>query len=144
LPLVYPTNEEGISNLKRSVFPVLFPILLDSSDCFPYNFSYIGVAESKDGRANMIEAVSSDNITYRLFFDEKTNLLLLLTKTWINKANVKRELKYFYSNYKNIEGLQIASTVKIEDGGKLIQTQEIKSLKINPTFKANFFNVKKK
>lgn len=144
LPLKYPTKEEGIANLKQSVFSKLFPILFDTSNCFPYDFSYIGIAESKDGRANVIEAISPYNITYRLFFDEKTNLLLMIIETSFNKENQKRERKYFYSNYKELDGFKVATVVKIEAEGKFFESREIKSLKVNLVFKPNTFQVREK
>lgn len=89
------SKEEGIALLKKDTFPKLFPVTLNSW-YLPLDFYYIGIAESNDGRANIIEAISNDATTYRLFFDEKTNLLLMMTRTFTNKENQKTEQKYYY------------------------------------------------
>ena len=137
------SKEDNLKTVKDAAFECLFPVSFQTSWFYPFDFSYVGVAESKDGRANVIEATSSNKRTYRLLFDEKTNLLLLMIKTWTNTENQPRERKYFYSDYKEIDGLYVATTIKVEDNGKLAEVRAIKSLKVNPTFKANYFEIKK-
>lgn len=141
VPIPTTPKEKSIFYLKDGIFPKLFPITLDSW-YLPLDFYYIGVAESNDGRANIIEAVVNNQTIYRLFFDEKTNLLLLVVQTLTDDKNNKTERKYFYSDYKEMDGLLIAAKIKAEitqSNGKIIEVREIKILKINPDFKSNFF-----
>src|SRR5205085_2243100 len=79
------SKEEKISQLRYETFLTIFPITLDASWYIPLEFQYIGGAESKDGKADVIEAVLSNNTKYRLFFDQQTHLLLLMTQSWISK-----------------------------------------------------------
>jgi hypothetical protein len=140
VPIPTVSKEQSILYLKDSVFPKSFPVTLDSW-YRPLKFYYVGIAESKDGRANVIEA-ANDKTIYRLFFDEKTNLLLLMSQTWVDDKNNKYERKYYYSNYQEMDGLLVAAKIKVEilqPNGKIIEVREIKDLKINPTFKSNFF-----
>lgn len=135
------SKEQGILNLKKKVFPVLFPITLDFR-YLPLEFSYVGIAESKDGKGNIIEAVLDDKTVYQFIFDEKTGLLLMMTQTSVNSTNQKNEQKYFYSDYKEIDGFFVPTRIKSEKkqfNGSIIESQEIRTLKFNPAFKSNSF-----
>lgn len=131
-----------ISDLKRQTFLLVFPITLDAAWYIPLEFSYVGIAESKDGKAEVIEAVSSGKVKYRLFFDAETHLLLLMTQSWTNKDNKQKENKYFFSNYQEKDGLLIATKIITENDGEVVEEKEIKDLKVNPKFKSDFFEVK--
>lgn len=144
MPLQYPTKEQAITSARKSAFPRLFPLVLDKFQCFPVEFDYVGIAESKDGRASIIEANSPDGVTYRMFFDDKTHFLLMMFETSILKDKRKRERRFFYSDYKQMGDLLVPSVVKIEKDGKLVETREIRALNLKPTFKAGMFNVKDK
>lgn len=135
-------KKELISQLKRNTFIAFFPITLDASWYIPLEFSYVGIAESKDGKAEVIEAVSPNKVKYRLFFDIETHLLLLMTKSWTTKDNKQKEDKYFFSNYQEKGGLLIATKIITENDGEVVEEKEIKDLKVNPKFKSDFFEVK--
>jgi hypothetical protein len=141
-PFATYSKDELKSELKRDTFYLLFPITLDSTWYLPLDFIYVGIAESKNERATLLKATSKTGTIYQLFFDEKTNLLLLMSVSWKNKENQTNERKYFYSDYKEMGGLLIATKIKVELNGKVTEERLIKSLKVNPTFKPNFFDVK--
>jgi hypothetical protein len=140
------TSKEGkISQLKYETFLTMFPITLDASWYTPLEFQYVGSAESKDGKADVIETALSNNTKYRLFFDQQTHLLLLMTQSWISKGTNKEiEKKYFFSDYKVVDGLLVAHKVIVERDGKVVEETEVKKFQVNPTFKADFFEVKEK
>ncbi|MGI8668224.1 MAG: hypothetical protein ACR2J3_00055 [Aridibacter sp.] len=137
-------DEQQLSYLKRETFLLNFPITLDSSWYIPLQFDYVGIAESKDGKAEVIEAVSSNNIKYRLFFDNEKHLLLLMTESWTTKDNKPFENKYFYSDYREKDGILIATKIVNERNGEVFEEKEIKDVKFNPTFKPDTFEVKRK
>jgi hypothetical protein len=137
------TPEENINQLKKNTFYAFFPIFLDAPYFSKLDFAFIGMAQSKDGRANILEATAENNRTYRIFIDEKTNLLLMMVETWKNQENKQIEKKFFYSDYKEFSGIKLPTKIKIERSGKLVEERTIKSVKINPQFKANLFEVKK-
>lgn len=130
-----------ISKLRSDAFLLLFPITLNASWYVPLEFQYVGQAESKDGKAEVIEAVTRSQVKYRLFFDVDTHLLLMMTENW-SEENRPTENKYFFSNYQDKEGLLIATKIITERNGKVAQEKQIKDLKVNPTFKPGLFEVK--
>lgn len=136
------SKERNISQLKYDVFINIFPVLLDCAWYVPLEFAYVGVAEAKDGRAEVLEAQTGNGTKYRLFFDAETYLLLMMTENWKNKENKLFENKYFYSDYQEKDGLLAATRIVVEKNGKVSEEKTIKNIKINPTFKPNFFDVK--
>jgi outer membrane lipoprotein-sorting protein len=68
-----------------------------------------------------------------------------MTQSWISKAaNKEIEKKYFFSDYRVEDGLLVAHKVIVEQNGKVVAETEIKKFQFNPTFKADFFEVKGK
>jgi hypothetical protein len=67
----------------------------------------------------------------------------MMVETWKNQENKQIEKKFFYSDYKEFSGIKLPTKIKIERSGKLVEERTIKSVKINPQFKANLFEVKK-
>jgi hypothetical protein len=131
-----------ISSLKYKTFLLLFPVTLDASWYVPLKFEYVGIAESKDGKAEVLEAVSPGKTAYRIFFDAKTFLPLMLTESWTNKENKSFENKYFYSDYRESDGLLAATRIVVEKNGTVAEEKTIKNLKVNPVFKPDFFDAK--
>jgi hypothetical protein len=149
-----PTEEQKrqeIREKKEEAFFILFPILLDSSGFFPLEFRYIGKAEFNSEKADVVEAILNEESKIRLFFDETTRLLKILMTESKLQNGTQIEEKRFYSDYKTVDGLKIAKKINVElkqthtrfvsEG---IEEQTLKTIKINPTFKPDFFEVKKK
>lgn len=144
-------KKQEIREKKEEVFFFLFPILLESSDLIPLAFNYVGKAELNSEKADVIETRLNEETKIRLFFDEASHLLKLLTTESILQNGSNFEEKRFYSDYKTVEGLMIANRINVETkltsnrlDSQTIEEQTLKSVKINPTFKSNFFEVKKK
>lgn len=131
-----------ISTLKYNTFLLLFPVMLDASWYIPLKFEYVGIAESRDGKAEVVEAVSPGKTTYRVFFDAQSFLPLMMTESWTNKENKSFENKYFYSEYQEKDGLLAPTRIVVEKNGAVTEEKTIKNLKVNPTFKPDFFDTK--
>ena len=151
-PFVLSGNKEkSRENTLPDVFSRLFPITFN----LPYVYSepyYAGIAESKDRRASILESVVSNKsddtkTTCRLFFDVKTNLLLLITYTTKKKGSLKSESKHYYSDYREIAGRLVPTEIKTESSVyrkgdlivRIIENAVMEDLKINPAFKSGFF-----
>lgn len=139
----FGTKEDQIRDFKWRTWTIIFPITLDSW-YFPLEFKFLAIAESKDGKAEVIEAVSSNNVAYRLFFDQKSHLLLLMTVNFKTAENKQIEDKYFFSDYREDNGLIIAHKIDVQQNGETTESRTIKNLIINPEFKPDFFDVTKK
>ncbi|CDM64182.1 hypothetical protein PYK22_00174 [Pyrinomonas methylaliphatogenes] len=140
--LIQKSEQEKIADFKNSAFLMIFPITLEYSWYAPLRFKYVGVAEAKEGRADVIETALPNGSTYRLFFDQKTHLLLLMSE--MSKDGREAERRYFFSDYRNVDGLLIAHKVTVEKGKEVVGERQIKSVQINPTFKPDHYLVKGK
>ncbi len=144
------SKEQLINEKKTDLIFILFPVLLESSD-LSLRFRYIGKAELNNGKADVLEADMRPQKRVRLFFGETSQLLNLLTiESKLPSGTLITEKKYF-SDYKIIEGLKIANKIisETKESNELFdresfEEQELKSVKVNPSFKDNFFEVKKK
>lgn len=142
LPIKYPSKQEGIDLLLSDCFVNIFPILLETVCQETGNFKYVGIAESKTAKAEIIETELSDTRSFRLFFDQATNLLLMMTETSSRSENTVDKTTYYFSDYQEKGGMLVANTVKIERNGKTFKQKTIDDLKLNPVFKPDFFEIK--
>lgn len=147
-----PTAEQKqrtFLRVKKLNSLLLFPIILESP-AYPLEFHYIGKAEADGQRADVLEAVLHDESSLRLFLDEQSHLIKLLINTGKYPQGGEYEEKRFLSDYKENSGLMVASKINIESNqstkfgnAETYEEMIVKSFKINPTFKPNFFEVKK-
>ncbi len=92
----------------------IFPILLSNPLNKDVKYEYVGKAESDNQRADIVDVKSNFYRKIRLFFDEKTHLLLMMTKT-LDRANSAFTEKYYFSDYQLTDGLLVAKNVKTEN-----------------------------
>ncbi len=138
-------SKERKSGVLSDAFDIFFPITLDSTFYVSLDFTYTGKAELENKKMDVIEAISKGGTTYRLFFDEKTHLLSLMTKSWKNANGKQFDQKNFYSNYKEVSGLLVAHKIITQSTSKANGNTEIiiKNLRVNADFKSDTFKVKK-
>lgn len=139
------SEQTKIAAHKNYAFTILFPVIFDSSWYPVSGFRHVGVAESNGTKADVIETTSPGATVYRLFFDQQTHLLLLLSEKWVGGASKKeRERKHFFSDYRRADGLLAAHKIVVEENGEVVEERVIKRLQVNPAFGEDFFAVKGK
>jgi len=72
-----------LANTKRDYARMLLGMLGTSSAAYPLTFTYGGVAESPDGKADVIDIKGEGDFAARLFIDTRTHLPLMLS--WMDK-----------------------------------------------------------
>ena len=149
---------------------LLLGILGSTPSSFPVTYSYGGVAEATEGKAEIVDVKGPDDFTARLFIDVQTHLPLMLTymapeprmvvrtaergRGGIDaerEADTRRaeetaparivEHRLFFSEYRDVGGLKMPHRIARGIGPKISEEWEVKSYKINPTFKADRFRV---
>lgn len=145
-------------SIKNKVADIMLPYLLHN----PWekdSFIYVGKAEAEGTKADVLE-LQSPLHKIRFFFDEKTHLLLLMTKKVeakkeeITGQDVSAKTSYYLSNYKLKSGVMVAhkinvennSTISKKNGDKNILTKikavseaATEKFEINPVLKAEVF-----
>jgi hypothetical protein len=149
---------------------LLLGILATAQPSFPVSYSYAGIAESADGKADMIDVKGPDNFAARLYLDVQTHLPLMLTymapeprivMSTVDRGNadaererVERErqqaeeappklveYRLFFSDYRDVGDLSLPHHIARGTAQKATEQWEVKSYKINPTLKADRFKV---
>jgi len=143
-------NSDELNKLlmEESLWTNVFPILLTNPLNTDVKYEYVGKAESADKRADIIDVKSNFYRKIRLFFDENTHLLLMMTRTLDRSKSTFTE-KYYFSDYQLTDGLLVAKTIKKESenvskdgsGRKTYGPSQtvIKEIKINSNLKPSLF-----
>jgi hypothetical protein len=136
-------NEEiRLNKVKYETFCLSFPIYLFPSQ--DLTFEYLGVAKSGEQKADVLSTSIAETYQIKLFFDQQTHQLLLMSAKFTDpKTEEEIEHKYFFSDYREKNGINFAHKIIIHENGEIVEEREIKRIEINPKLKANFFNVPK-
>jgi hypothetical protein len=73
--------KQALQRNRAEVARLLLGILGSTQSEFPVTYTYAGIAESADGKADMIDVKGSEGFAARLFLDVQTHLPLMLTYT---------------------------------------------------------------
>ena len=136
---------ESIGDVWRLIFPLIFINPFESQT----KFEYIGRAQAGEQTANLVETKSPGGHSVQLFFDEKTNFLLLMIEKY-NESGKDFENKYYYTDRQKMGGLLIPTKVKVErkvtPTGQSSRTAfeyiNIESIEVNPAIKPETFKIK--
>ena len=126
---------------------------------FPIEFTDGGTAESKDGRADVVNVKGPGTFQARLFIDGKTHMPLMLT--WDGPAprivmargpmeNPETpteprivEHRLFYADYRDVDGIKLPFRLARTIDGKPAEELTIEKFKLNPKLGAKTFQVSK-
>lgn len=134
-------KEQDILKLKYTAFSTAFPIFLKFDDKLKFNFA--GVAKAGEQKADVIETTLADSSKIKLFFDQKTRLLLMMTSQFFDEQLKSQvEQKFFYSDYREEGGLLFAHKIVIQENGAVVEERQIKVIMLNQSLKPDFFDVK--
>lgn len=137
-------EDVNIKNLRLETSEMLLPFVVDFL-FMPLEFKYIGVAESDIGKAYVLEAKTADKEQYQLLFDQKSHLLVMMVKSFTNDEEKAVEHRFYYTEYKENNGMLIPHKVTIEgQGEKYFVERKLTGFKINPEFTPDTFEIKDK
>jgi len=136
-------KDEGLRFIKSESSNMLLPIILGFPWYAPLEFSYVGVAEAENVKADVLEAISATGVKYQLLFGRDSHQLLMMIKSRTTTDNKPVAVKYFFSDYKENSGLNIPHKITIQ-GDKTFEEKNIKNFKINPEFNSDLFVIKDK
>jgi hypothetical protein len=152
--------------LRKEYASQLLQLLLTTSPYFPVEFAYAGEAQAPDGSADVLDAKGPDNFAVRLFFDKQTHRLMMLNyqeapimltmppqkkpgkiisqpKAHYDKSgNVEVQVRF--SDYRAEDGILVPHLITRVKDGKPNQEAELKSFKVNPSFRPDHFEAKRK
>ncbi len=140
-----PENE-SLKKLKHDTSLALLPIILDFA-FIPVEYTYLGLAKTKDSRADVIEARIDEKLAFKLLFDKKTSRLVMMVKEFID-AGKPATRNFYLSNYKKNNGLMIPHKMIMTGvstrNTNIFVEKNLVDFKINPKFKPEVFEIKPK
>jgi len=162
--------KDMMKQVVRSDFArLLIGWLLTTPSSFPVEYSFVGEAESPDGKADVLEVKGPGGFATRLFLDQKTHYPLMLTyngkKPRImtqtaapgaprNPEEMEKRMKeveaeaakqpdvefrIYLSDYREVNGVSFPHKLARSIENEVNEELEIKTVKINPQFKPEKF-----
>ncbi|MGH9833460.1 MAG: hypothetical protein ACRD9Y_10615 [Blastocatellia bacterium] len=129
--------------IQAGFTPLLLVWLLTAPPLLPLECAYAGQAKTQDGgqTADVLDLKGPHNFAARLFIDQRTRQVMMLTyKTGTSKV----EVRWTASDYRNVNGLTLPHRLTRHTGGQLIEEIEIQKVKVNPSLKPDKFEKKEK
>ena len=119
--------------------------------------SWVGTAESPDGKADVIEVKPAEGAPTRVFIDSTTHMPLMMTTTGFGgrgrrggggqagdagrgAAPAPITIETHLSDYKSVGGIKLPHLITRGVNGQTNEEWEIKTYRINPNLKANTFS----
>jgi hypothetical protein len=134
----------------------------------PLDFTYAGEAQAEDGKADVIDVKGADNFAARLFIDKETHRPLMLSYKGVVPRLVMQtmraqppaggpgqhrpndpqpappapehgDIQLFFSDYKNVEGVQLPHHIARSVNGNPTEEWTITKFKVNAPIKPETF-----
>lgn len=167
-----PQGQAQQQNAVRSEFARLtLGLLLNTPSSFPVEYTYTGEAEAPDGKAHVIDVKGPNNFAARLFLDQKTHRLLMMSYKGRQSRMVTRmvtgaprnpeemekhaqeaeaasgqqpevEFQVRYGAYRVVDGISLPHQLSKAVEGAVNEEWEMTKYKINPSLKPEKFEKK--
>jgi hypothetical protein len=155
---------QALRNQRADLARFTLAFLLTSS-AMPLEYTYGGEAEADEGKADVLDAKGPGGFAARLFFDKKTHRPMMLSYRGAAPRMITQtrrgdgppeagappaqlpppeivEIQLFFDDYKTIDGVLLPHHLSRSIDGKPTEEMTFKTIKINPTFKADTFSAK--
>lgn len=106
--------------------------------------TWIGAAESPDGKADVLEIAPANQPAIRLFLDERSHVPLMLT--WQGPAAGGRRgaggtgtVQMTLGDYKTVNGIRFPHLITRGTSEQTVEEWTIESYRVNPSFRSNVF-----
>ncbi len=129
--------------IQAGFTPLLLVWLLTAPPLLPLECAYAGQAKTQNGgqTADVLDLKGPHNFAARLFIDQRTRRVMMLTyKTGTSKV----ETRWTASDYRNVNGLTLPHRLTRHTGDQLTEEIEIQKVKVNPSLKPDKFEKKEK
>ena len=152
-----------LRNSRAELARLSVALLLTSPSSMPLEFTYSGEAESPDGKADVIDVKGPSSFAARLFLDKASRRPLMLTYRGVAPRMVMQtqrgdgpgaaqrhelpappapeqvDISMFLDDYRSVDGVLLPHHITRSVGGQPSEEWTFKTVKVNPTFKADTF-----
>jgi hypothetical protein len=164
-------EQRRLRMIQRDFGRLLVVLTAGSTPAFPVEYTWAGVAESDDGKADVLDVKGPDDFSARLFVDQATHLPLMLSyrepmprfqqfrgtagqppsREEIEKRMAEMraagppplaDVQLFVADHEKVDGVLLPRTVRRAVDGKTVEELQLTKLQVNPAFKADKFEKK--
>jgi len=127
-------EHEQVVKLQRFGTALLVSLLLSENTPIPIEYSHIGVAESKDGSADVLEARGAGGFALRLYLDKSTHRVLMMEPTVRLEVGGPQNAaeRWRFSGYVSRSGLSLPKLILIDFNRQVGVEWEFSSVVVNP------------
>ena len=154
-----PQRATRVTTLKQDFTRLMLGMFAASQPSYPLAFTRIGVAESPQGKADVIEAKGPDNFVARLLINQETHLPVMLSwsppagRTGAPPAYAGRgatpaptsalppENRIFYADYRDVDGIQLPFRLRRAVGADTVEETTVDRYKLNAKIDPKKFEV---
>ena len=130
-----------LNNVRQDFARLALGLFASSFSSYPLTFSYAGVAEAPQGKADVLDVKGAPNFAARLFINAETHLPIMIT--WTPPAPPQRgqrpggpgqpppETRLYFGEYRDANGLQWPFRLRRAVGPDTVEETTFDGFKIN-------------
>jgi hypothetical protein len=130
-----------LANVRQDFVRLTLGLFAASFNSYPLTFSYAGVAEAPQGKADVIDVKGAPNFAARLFINAETHLPIMIT--WTAPAPPQRgmpgrgpsgpppETRLYFGEYRDANGLQWPFRLRRAVGPDTVEETTFDGFKVN-------------
>lgn len=153
-----------LRNSRAELARLAVALLLASPAGMNVDFAYAGEAESPDGKADVLDVKGASSFVAKLFLDKSTHRPLLVAYRGVAPRMIVQaqrgdppgpgrqdiqpppselvDMNMFLDDYRPVDGVMLPHHITRAVDGQTNEDWTFKTIKVNPTFKADTFGAK--
>ena len=131
------TVKQDFARLMLGVFASGFP-------SYPLTFTYAGVGEAPEGKADVLDVAGPENFSARLVVQRDTHLPVVLM--WQQPAPgqpAPAEYRMYYADFRDVNGVKWPFRIRRAIGGDTVEETTFDRIRINAKIDSKKFEVPK-
>jgi hypothetical protein len=143
-------RKSRVATLKQDYARLMLGFFAASTDAFPLTFQRFGIAESPQGKADVITVLGPNNFTANLLINQQTNLPVMLS--WVPLAPAGRggvtppaqpEQRLYFADYRDAGGVMWPHRIRRAVGTETTEETTFERFKLNTKIDPKKFEVVK-
>ena len=143
-------RKSRVATLKQDYARLMLGFFAASTDAFPLTFQRFGIAESPQGKADVITVLGPNNFTANLLINQQTNLPVMLS--WVPASPPARggvtppaqpEQRLYFADYRDAGGVMWPHRIRRAVGADTIEETTFDRFRLNAKIDPKKFEVVK-
>jgi hypothetical protein len=142
-PLLNPAQQR-LTMVKQDFARLMLGVLAGSLPSYPLTFTYSGVGEAPEGKADVLDVAGPGNFSARLVVQQDTHLPVMLL--WQQAAAGHPspvENRMYYADFRDVNGVKWPFRIRKAVGGQTIEETTFDRIRINAKIDAKKFEAPK-